>query len=232
MPGGAELGPVDDHAGKLLVVAQHLRQGSPAGREQKLVDVQEGDPAGVAGMLAAAVLERGDDRPRATVVAQERTRPVVHDHDALLHVGGEHLGGGRPCCRCRRGRIARHPSGGGTRSTPAGRRHHPDRSCRRRGRLRCARGPSVPYSWNRSTSSPRRAGRRPRAPRRDPGLLGRRQFEVSGDGSCGPPTRRASRGRRVAIEAGGSATIVATGAARVSARDRVAVEARTACAYA
>ena len=96
--------------------------GRARGREQELVHVQEGDPARVVAHVApTAVLEGGEDAPsggrcaRGTACGHSCT-----DRDALVDVGGEHLAGDRPCCRCRTGRTAPRRPAGGTRSTPAG----------------------------------------------------------------------------------------------------------------
>ncbi len=228
MPGGAEIRPADDHAGELVVLLQHLGQGRARGREEELVHVQEGDPARVLSMSPAAVLEGGEDGPRAPVVPEERVRPPVHDHDALGDVGGEHLLViVRAAVVVQEEPLDPHQP---VELDPlrAGTRHHRGRSCRRRGRLRCARR-TIPCHilWNRSTSSPRPSwsealGR----PEVIPVCSGDGEFVVTGDGSSGRPTPRASRSATPSRPRPAAGRPSSRPAARVSARDRVAVEAR------
>ena len=145
MPGGAELRPADHHAGELA-----RSRCSTSGRDAPVGENRNSSTSRKAIQRASwhvapqQCSKAVKMRPRAPVVPEERARPRVHDHDVLGDVGGEHLLGDRPRCRCRTGKIARRRSAGGTRSTPAGTRRRRGRSRRPRGRFRCARRASLP----------------------------------------------------------------------------------------
>src|SRR5690242_19626027 len=57
--GSAEYSRVDAHRRERLVVAQDLRHGAAGGREEKLVHVDERDPAGIVLVRRDAVVEGG-----------------------------------------------------------------------------------------------------------------------------------------------------------------------------
>jgi hypothetical protein len=84
---GAELRPAHPQGGRVLELPEHLRHRAAGGREQELVEVDEGQPARLVAVRLDAVEVALGLRGEVRAVAG----PVLHHHRSLVDVRGEHL---------------------------------------------------------------------------------------------------------------------------------------------